>query len=114
MTDKQNKYCIIIEYLGKNFAGSQVQPEQITIQSEIEKALEIITKQKIRIILSGRTDSGVNAKGQVAHFTTETPIDNFEKFMASLNAIIKDDICIKKIMPIEKNFHSQKSAKYRW
>lgn len=107
------RYALLVQYLGTNFSGSQVQPGQRTIQAELEKAVNILTKENNRLILAGRTDAGVHAMGQVAHFDTEIEI-NKNKFLYSLNAILPDEICVKNIFEVENNFHSQKWAKYRW
>jgi tRNA pseudouridine38-40 synthase len=65
------RYCIEIAYKGTNFCGWQIQPNGISIQESIEKALSTILKQKIEIVGSSRTDAGVHAKQQFAHFDIE-------------------------------------------
>ncbi|MBP3581187.1 MAG: tRNA pseudouridine(38-40) synthase TruA, partial [Clostridia bacterium] len=70
-----NRYKLVIEYDGSAFSGFQVQPERRTIQGEIEKVLEFLLKTKTKIYASGRTDAGVSALGQVAHFDTEQELD---------------------------------------
>ena len=61
-------YQIIIEYLGKNFSGWQIQKNSVSVQSKIERALSKTLNSKIKVIGSGRTDAGVNAWGQSANF----------------------------------------------
>ena len=61
-------YQLIIQYNGKNYSGWQIQPNADTIQQQIEQAIQIITKEKINLIGSGRTDAGVHALGQAANF----------------------------------------------
>lgn len=119
------RYVLIIEYIGTNYAGSQRQLDDgsviknktmtpiKTIQGEIEKALSTLTKQKIKTIFSGRTDAGVHAKGQVVHFDTDYDCLDI-KFINALNGILPKDISIKKVEKTYKNFHAQKSARYRW
>jgi len=107
------RYAVIIEYLGSSFAGSQVQPGQKTIQSEIEAVLNVLTGLEIKTVFAGRTDKGVHAKGQVAHFDLPFEIDTY-RFIHSLNAILPADISIMSIKQVERDFHSQKSARYRW
>lgn len=107
------RYAMIIEYMGSNFAGSQIQPGQKTIQSEIESALFILLNLNVKTIFAGRTDKGVHAKGQVLHFDINFQLDDY-KFIHSLNAILPNDISIRSIHKVDKEFHSQKSAKYRW
>ena len=68
-------YQIDLEYLGTNFVGWQFQKNGISVQEVLEKALSKFLKDKIRVIGSGRTDAGVHAKGQSAHFKTNRRID---------------------------------------
>lgn len=107
------RYKIEIEYVGTNYFGSQKQVKVDTIQSKLEEALCTLTKQNIKIILSGRTDKGVHAAFQVAHFDCDYNIYNNGKFLHSLNGILPDDICVKNIEEVSKEFHAQKSAKKR-
>ena len=69
------RYALHFQYLGKNYRGSQKQPEGNTIQDEIEKALCTLIKTKISTIFSGRTDTGVSAYHQVLHFDTDYKIN---------------------------------------
>src|SRR5574344_2559789 len=120
------RYSFLVQYIGKNYAGSQIQfknEEMIsipTIQGEIEKAICTliygksilpITKinRPIRTIFSGRTDSGVNALGQVVHFDYDRNIvaSNFDY---SLNEILPSDISVTNLKIVSKDFHAQKSA----
>ncbi len=107
------RYKLIVEYVGTNYFGSQKQPKVNTIQSKLEEALCTLTKQNIKIILSGRTDKGVHACSQVAHFDCDNNIYDKGRFLHSLNGILPYDICIKSIEEVSKNFHAQKSAKKR-
>ena len=110
---KKYRYALMFEFLGTSFAGSQIQPKQITVQSEIEKALKILLRTSVKTVFAGRTDSGVHASCQYLHFDSVEKIEA-EKFLLSMNAIISDDISIKKIIWVDKAFHAQKSARYRW
>ena len=80
-----NNYQIIIEYDGTKFVGWQFQKNGLSIQEIIQKALKKILKQNVIIYGSGRTDSGVHAWGQSAHFKTEIVIKNINRFLESLN-----------------------------
>jgi tRNA pseudouridine38-40 synthase len=106
------RYSLLIEYDGTAFSGWQIQKSQKTIQSEIEKALKVILKTKTGIVGAGRTDSGVHAKGQVAHFNHESEID-FKRFTRSLNGLLPLDIRIKKCKLEADDFHARYSAKER-
>ncbi len=120
------RYLIKVQYIGKNYAGSQIQPKGIvTIQSELEKAIstliedadktsEVQYKQKrIKTIFSGRTDKGVNAKGQIVHFDTNKTLVA-SKFIYSMNAILPSDISISDLKEVSADFHAQKTAKKRY
>lgn len=119
------RYAFQVQYIGKNYAGSQIQFEngqQIeapTVQGELEKALSTLirgnsanNKRPIKAIFSGRTDKGVNSLGQVAHFETDETIVA-SKFLYSMNEILPDDISVSDLREVDKSFHAQKSAKKR-
>ena len=107
------RYAITIEYIGTDFYGSQWQPNKRTIQDELIKAISTLTKKNTKVILSGRTDKGVHAQGQVAHFECDA-IDDEDKFLYQLNSILPDDMSVKNIKRVEERFHAQKSAKWKW
>jgi tRNA pseudouridine38-40 synthase len=101
------RYKMIIAYDGTDYSGWQKQKNSLTIQEVIESALSKITSEIIEITGSGRTDAGVHARGQVAHFDlfgSPPPIKN-------LNCIIRDDIRILSLEEIHDDFHARFSAK---
>ena len=106
------RFSLLIEYDGTEYAGWQIQNGQRTIQGEIEKALKIIYKETIKITGAGRTDSGVHAKGQVAHFDIKKDV-NLEKLQNSLNGLLLNDIRIKEIFESKNTFHARYEAKWR-
>ena len=120
------RYAFQVQYIGKNYAGSQIQFENgketdtPTIQGELEKALCKLTcgksannnKRQIRTVFSGRTDKGVNSIGQVVHFELEQMIVA-SMFVYSLNEILPDDISVSDLKVVDEKFHAQKSAKKR-
>ena len=75
----------------RNLIGWQKQPNKLNIQGEIERAIEQITKEKVELTASGRTDAGVHALGQVANFKTNSslPVD---KFPIAINTFLKKSI----------------------
>ncbi len=103
------RYKITIAYDGTNYAGWQVQPGKTTVQGEIERAIEHLTGHHIRIHHSGRTDAGVHAKGQVAHFDLKEPVDT-GRFMNSLNALLKLDVRIMKFEKVPADFNARYDA----
>ena len=109
-----HRYQIIIEYDGTNYVGWQSQINGKSIQDEIEKILSKTLKEKIKIHGSGRTDSGVHANNQSAHFDIKKNILNKYKFISSANYFLnKKSISIKKIIKKNSKFHARFSAKER-
>ena len=107
-------YQIIIEYLGLNYVGWQVQKNGISIQSKIEKALTKTLNSKIKIIGSGRTDAGVNALGQSANFYFKNEIKDHFKFLNTVNFFLRNSsIAIISLKKRNKNFHARHSARKR-
>ncbi len=100
---------LIIEYDGANFCGWQFQPELRTVQSEIEAAIKKLTGEETRVTASGRTDAGVHALGQVAHFDTQKDLG--EKFQGALNFYLPPDVRIIKAEYVSEDFHARFSAK---
>ncbi|MBQ8425989.1 MAG: tRNA pseudouridine(38-40) synthase TruA [Clostridia bacterium] len=105
-----NRFRIDMAYNGKNFSGFQIQPNKRTIQEEIEKVLSFLLKENVKIYASGRTDAGVSALCQVAHFDTEKEIIE-KKLLDSLNALLPNDISILKVESVSGEFDARFSAK---
>tara|TARA_B100000003_G_scaffold132197_1_gene118606 strand:+ start:107 stop:847 length:741 start_codon:yes stop_codon:yes gene_type:complete len=108
------RYQILIEYEGTHFRGWQVQKKGKTIQGLIQEKISNLLKEKIILLGSGRTDTGVHAIEQSAHFDCKNQIKQFDKFLKSINHFLnKDGIAIIKIRKRNKNFHARFSAKIR-
>ena len=108
-------YQILIEYDGTNFVGWQMQKNGPSIQEVIQKNLKKILKEKVILYGSGRTDSGVHALEQSAHFITKTKINKYFFFLNTINFFLrKKKISILKITLKNKNFHARYSAKKRF
>lgn len=102
-----NRIKCIISYDGTLFNGYQVQPNQRTVQTDIEKVLTKMHKgNPIRIHASGRTDTGVHAVGQVIHFDSEFVLQP-EQWKRALNAQLPKDINVKFVEIVDDNFHSR-------
>ena len=80
-----HRYHILIEYVGTSFIGWQIQKKGNSIQKKIQSSLSKLLKQKIRLYGSGRTDAGVHALEQSAHFDVKSKIQNIDKLIKSLN-----------------------------
>ncbi len=105
----RRRIVIWVEYEGTEFNGWQFQPGQRTVQGEIEAALTRMVREPVRIIASGRTDSGVHALAQVAHFDSASPLCT-KKFRMGLNSILERDASIIDCREALKPFHAQYDA----
>jgi tRNA pseudouridine38-40 synthase len=103
------RYKITISYDGTNYAGWQVQDNAIAIQPIVQKALETVLRHPADLTGSGRTDAGVHALGQTAHFDTAIPLD-FGKLLLSLNALLPKEIRVQKIEIVPNDFHARYHA----
>ena len=106
----EKKFKLVIEYDGTGYHGWQRQKSDRSIQAEIEKALTVMTRQALTLAASGRTDAGVHALGQVAHFTCETAIEP-GTFHLGLNSLLPDDIVIKACERVPDTFHARYDAR---
>ena len=107
-------YQIRVEYLGTNFVGWQIQKNGLSVQEVLEKVLSKFLKNKIRVIGSGRTDAGVHASEQSAHFKTRNKIINKKIFISSINFFLKKyPISILDIKKKNNEFHARHSANER-
>tara|TARA_B100000989_G_scaffold224817_1_gene172172 strand:+ start:106 stop:846 length:741 start_codon:yes stop_codon:yes gene_type:complete len=108
------RYQILIEYVGTNFRGWQIQTKGKTIQGLIQEKISKLLKQKIILFGAGRLDKGVHALEQSAHFECKKTIENLNKFVKSLNHFLNHEmITIIKIKKRSKDFHARFSAKMR-
>ena len=108
MIERQIK--LTLEYDGTHYHGWQIQPRLTTIQGAVEKALQQLTGKPVRITGAGRTDAGVHAFGQVAHFTPPVPFD-IDTWVRGLNALLPDDIAVRSAEAVPASFHARFSAK---
>jgi len=108
------RYQILIEYVGTNFVGWQIQSKGDSIQKLIQIKVSKLLKEKISVVGSGRTDSGVHAIEQSAHFDCTKEIQNLDKFLKSINHFVNNMyISITNIKKKNLNFHARFSAKQR-
>ena len=104
------RYKVILAYDGRNYAGFQSQKNATAIQDIVEGAIERVFSEKIRIIMSSRTDAGVHAYGQVFHFDTDKEKDE-GKLKFSLNSLLPDDIHVVEVKKVSRDFHARYSVK---
>lgn len=104
------RYFINFSYDGSNFYGYQKQPKKRTIQKEFEDALKQINGNRdVTIYASGRTDAGVHALNQRAHFDLDREITE-DRLQQSLNSLLSSDIYVKKVSIVDDNFHARFNA----
>ncbi|WP_082760966.1 tRNA pseudouridine(38-40) synthase TruA [Leptospira alstonii] len=106
-------YALLVEYDGLCFHGFQTQKDLPSIQENIEKAAKILLKEEISVTGAGRTDTGVHARGMIVNFKTQTTIQNFGKFLLSLNAITDVGLSILGMAEVGENFDSRFSCNSR-
>ena len=104
------KIHLIVEYDGTDYAGWQRQNNAMTVQEWLEKAVKKLTGETVCVHGASRTDAGVHALGQSAHFETESRIPA-DKFSFALNTILPPDIRVSKSEEVDEDFHSRFSGK---
>lgn len=109
VTGLEKNFKITIEYDGTSFHGWQRQPDRITIQGELEKALKVMTTIHVDVHGSGRTDAGVHAYAQTASFSLDTKIDE-TGFKKGLNCLLPSGIAITECEEVPPDFHARFSA----
>lgn len=101
---------LTIEYDGTAYHGWQFQPNLETIQGTIEARLVQIAGESVKLVASGRTDTGVHALGQVANFKTHSNLD-VQSFLRALNSLLPEDIRVKGVEEVDERFHARFGAK---
>lgn len=103
------KYKLTIEFDGTHFCGWQIQPTDVTVEQTLEEAFAQILQQPVELVGQGRTDSGVHARGQIAHveFPDEMEI---EKLIFGVNGLVGDQIQIVQVEKVEADFHARFDA----
>lgn len=102
----------VVEYLGTDFSGWQVQPNALTVQGHIQSALKTAVRRPCRIAASGRTDAGVHARGQVIAFDVDDDCD-LGRLTLSLNALTKKTVAVVSIEKADPDFDPRRHAKSR-
>ncbi|MEM7486213.1 MAG: tRNA pseudouridine(38-40) synthase TruA [Bacteroidota bacterium] len=106
------RYFIRFSYFGKAYHGWQNQPNAITVQEVLEKALSTLLREKIEILGAGRTDAGVHAREMYAHFDYDV-IDDTKDLVYRLNAFLPEDIAVDAIEHVAKDAHARFDATQR-
>ncbi|MBP3192628.1 tRNA pseudouridine(38-40) synthase TruA [Natronogracilivirga saccharolytica] len=106
------RYLIELAYDGTQYRGWQKQPDTRTVQGEVEQALQTVIQEDIRLYGSGRTDAGVHALHQCAHFDTFIPVEE-DWLVNRLGRILDDDLYIHAIREVPEHFHARFDAGWR-
>jgi len=105
------RYFFRVEYDGTRFCGWQNQPNGISVQQLVEEALTVVLRAPCPVVGAGRTDAGVHARAQGAHFDAPDSVDiNPERLTISLNALLPPDIAVYGMVPVRPDFHARYSA----
>lgn len=111
------RYFITLNYDGTRYHGWQIQPNGISVQGELQRALSLILRQDIQVTGAGRTDTGVHARMMVAHFDTEAPTllndRDRDQLTYRLNRLLPRDIAVQKVEPVADGLHARFSATSR-
>lgn len=110
--NQTKRVAMVVQYLGTHFCGWQRQTSERTVQAAIEDTISEVVGKKITIHGAGRTDSGVHAAGQFAHFECESPIPGY-KWSKILNDRLPSDINIRATTEVRPHWHAQFSALWR-
>ncbi len=101
---------LTLDYIGTSYAGWQIQPGKDTIEGRVEQALFRLTGEEIKVVASGRTDAGVHALEQVAHFDTGTDFD-LRAYTNGINVFLPPDIRVTDARVVPDTFHARFDAK---
>ena len=102
-----------LSYDGSDFAGSQVQPGQRTVQAELDRALERLAGAPVTTVFAGRTDTGVHAAGQVVSLLDPRPTMAERDWLLALNAHLPEDVAVVAVQRERDGFHARYDAKWR-
>lgn len=107
------RYFLRLAYRGAPFHGWQVQPNAVSVQGEVEKAMSIVLRTPISVVGAGRTDTGVNARTMYAHFDFEGELPEKGRLLVSLNRLLGRDIAVHDIIPVHVGAHARFDASER-
>lgn len=105
------RYVLDIAYLGTNYHGWQIQPNSKTVQEILQNALSTVLREKIDVVASGRTDTGVHSSQQIVHFDYEKELE--AKLLSKVNKLLPYDVSINAFAEVEADFHARFDASKR-
>ncbi len=104
------RYFLQCNYKGTRYHGWQVQPNAVSVQAVIEKALSTILRENIVVVGAGRTDTGVHASYYILHFDVDKPLPEKLDLSYKLNSFLPEDIAVQKVWPVNSEAHARYSA----
>jgi len=110
--DSSRRLKLLIEYDGTDFVGWQIQKNGRSVQASVQNAFKQFTGSDATVVGSGRTDSGVHARGQVVHAVVHTDL-TAQKIYEALNGILPNDIAVLDVIDTDESFHARYSARER-
>lgn len=105
-----SRWFLRLAYRGAPFHGWQVQPNAVSVQGEVEKALMTALRTPVSIVGAGRTDTGVNARVMYAHFDLDEELPDKGRLLVSLNRLVGRDIAVHDIIPVHDDAHARFDA----
>lgn len=105
------RYALHLSYLGTSYAGWQKQPNALTVQEVLEKAISTVKREDVTVLASGRTDAGVHAATQIVHLDTDVEIT--QKEFSKINRLLPEDISLNRTALVDEDFHARFTATYR-
>lgn len=109
----KNRFFIYFSYNGASYCGWQFQPNGISVQEVMTKAISTILREKIEVVAAGRTDAGVHAKKMVAHIDFKKSFLPDKSFVNKLNSFLPNDISIQQFKPVKRDAHARFDAIFR-
>jgi tRNA pseudouridine38-40 synthase len=109
---QKQRVALVLQYLGNRFHGWQRQPQQRTVQAELEQAIEAVVQHPVVAHAAGRTDTGVHAAAQVVHFDVVSPIPA-PRWAAVLNSRLPEDMLVRASVGVGTDWHARFSASWR-
>lgn len=106
------RYFIYLSYDGTNYHGWQIQPNGISVQEVLMKALSTFLRKPIEVVGAGRTDAGVHARLMVAHFDFDTELD-CATVVDKLNRLLPPDVAVHRVRRVKSDAHARFDATYR-
>jgi tRNA pseudouridine38-40 synthase len=106
----KSRYFIFLSYKGTDYHGWQIQPNGISVQEVLSKALTTVLRDEIEIVGAGRTDAGVHATLMVAHFDSSVKLDKLTALSKKLNSVLPRDIAVSKILAVQDDAHARFDA----